>query len=134
MTIVINEFLPTTPKLRVFKIMSLTSFDFSHLNEMNSSDAWRDICHPEEYTIHMNNLQRPSGAYSVYNYWQFTPTYGDSYCSSLIIGKQNPDKVSGYWNTVSNNFNKIRFTSKENKDLYVVITPLFTENYTEVLI
>ena len=134
MTIVINEFIPTPAKFRVFKIITLMSFDFGHLNEMNASDAWRDICYPEEYTIYMNNLQRPSGDFGGYNYWQWTPTYGDDYCSSLIIGKQNPNTVNGYWNTVPTNFNKLRFTSKGDQNLYVVITPVFTENYTEVLI
>jgi hypothetical protein len=96
---------------------------------MNATDTWRDLCYPEEYTIYMNNLQP-----NEYNYWVTTPNFGDQYCSSIILGKHNPDKVNGYWNTISNNFNKIRFTTKYSADMYVVITPLFTDNYTEVLI
>ena len=61
MTIVINEFIPVAPKFRVFKIITLMSFDFSHLNQTNAGDAWRDFCFHEEYTIYMNNLQRGSG-------------------------------------------------------------------------
>ena len=95
--------------IRVFEITTIIeNTDWDYANQVFNQGFFETI------TIYMSNFKFVSGAGSVL----------PNFCNGKIIGKQNNTNI-GYWNTMTDTFEYIRFLSKTSWDLNVSIRPLF---------
>jgi len=95
--------------IRVFEITTIIeNTDWDYANQVFNQGFFETI------TIYMSNFKFVSGAGTVL----------PNFCNGKIIGKQNNTNI-GYWNTMTDNFNYIRFLSQTAWDLNVSIRPLF---------
>lgn len=95
--------------IRVFEITTIIeNADWEYANKVLTQGFFETI------TIYMSNFTHINGSIAVL----------PNYCNGKIIGKQNSTNV-GYWNTMMDNFNYIRFLSNVAWDLNVSIRPLF---------
>lgn len=101
-------------KTRIFRINSYMSTDWVNLDFNNKNHlSGNAICYPETLTIFMSNNK----------YYNNIHTAEENYCNGLILGKLNEENA-GYWNTIPNNFNYIRFISSQGFDMRIIIEPL----------
>ena len=95
--------------IRVFEITTIIeNTDWEYANQVFHQGFFETI------TIYMSNFKFVSG----------TGTVLPNFCNGKIIGKQNNTNI-GYWNTMTDNFDYIRFLSQTAWDLNVSIRPLF---------
>jgi hypothetical protein len=111
---------PSNAKCRVFKILTIGSYDWKTSRKYNLNTLSYD-CIPEEIQINMSNYFNNNGI----------ETYNDNQINYQIFGKTFRETY-GYWNCIENTnnnqefdyFNYIIFITKYVQNLSVSITPL----------
>ena len=95
--------------VRTFEITTIIeNTDWDYANAVLNQGFFETI------TIYMSNFKYVNG----------TGTVLPNFCNGKITGKQNSTNI-GYWNTMIDNFNYIRFISQIGWDMNVSIRPLF---------